>query len=208
MELNDMQLIIEKQLLKNNFTKYRDGHKPEAFCEHITDGSAKAVINWFNSWQSQVSAHYLITEDLRIIQFVEDEDQSWGAGEMVNPTSELVLEKKINPNRFLINIEHESVGDDITEDQYKLSAELHRHLSKKWNIPLTRKYLIKHNEIKSTKSCPRKISVDKIIYFATEKLENAICKDLEEENTRLQKEIADYRQTNQGLIKWITGFFK
>ena len=202
-------MIIEKQLLSINFTKYRDGHKPEAICEHITDGTAQSVISWFNSLQSQVSAHYLITKDLRIIQFVEDEDQSWGAGLSVNPSAGLVLEKEgVNPNRYLINIEHESIGEDITEEQYKLSAELHKFLSKKWNIPLTSKYLIRYNKIRQNKECPRKISVDKIIYLATEnKLEQAICKDLEEENASLRKKLAEQESANKGIIQWVKSFF-
>src|SRR3990167_483820 len=112
---------IKKQLLKVNFTRFREGWKPDAICVHITDGTTDATLSWFNYPNSRVSAHYLITED-SVIQLVEETDQSWGAGLIVKPTAELVLERpNINPNKYLINIEHASTTGQISEGQYNLS---------------------------------------------------------------------------------------
>ena len=198
---------IIKQLLKQNFTKGRGKYKPEIIIDHITDGTETATIDWFNSSISQVSSHYLITKDLKIIQFVEEADQAWGAGLKVNPTAKIILERpNVNPNEFSIHIEHESKTGKLSEEMYKLSAKLHKDICERWNIFLDLGYILPHNSIRRDKTCPKDLDILKIIQLARE--EKKGCEDKDILIEALKKENEDYKQANQGIIKWIASFFK
>lgn len=158
---------ITKKLLKVNFDKERNGYKPEIIVVHIAQGTLQGTIEEFSSPQTQKSSHYFVAEN-DVIQFVEESKTAWANGEVVNPTSEIVLSRPHkNPNWYSISIEHEGI-DNITDEQYQLSAELIADICERWNIPFTRRYIIGHREIKATKTCPAKIDIDKLIKMATE----------------------------------------
>ena len=141
---------------------------------HETDGTADSTFKTFTNPATEVSAHFLILRLGETWQFVDPDECAYGNGIIWQPTSELVLERLPNipklygVNDFTISIEHESVDDTFTEEQYQASAKLTDYLTKLYDIPLDRKHLIRHNEIRKSKSCPGKLNVDRIIRMVLE----------------------------------------
>lgn len=64
-----------------NFGPRRDGMKPDCIILHYTGmESAEAAERWLCNPESEVSAHYLVHEDGRIVQMVREADRAWHAG--------------------------------------------------------------------------------------------------------------------------------
>jgi|SRR5262245_12432172 len=138
-----------------NFHRGRPtGFTPEAIVIHIIEGSLRAADLHFNDPTSVVSAHYGVGKDGRVHQFVEEQDTAFHAGIVVNPTW-TGLKPRVNPNYYTIGIEHEGRADDPwSEAQYAASAALVAEVAARWNIPLTSDHVIRHHQIRATKSCP------------------------------------------------------
>lgn len=153
-----------------NFYAGRSGHKPEAIVIHIMEGSLAGTDNWFSTPASQVSAHYGIGKNGEVHQYVEEVDTAWHAGSVVSPTWTLIRPVPPNPNFYTIGIEHEGFASDVwPEAQRRVSAELIFNICKRWDIPLDRKHIIGHYEIRATKpNCPavNKIIIDDLIQRA------------------------------------------
>jgi N-acetylmuramoyl-L-alanine amidase len=64
-----------------NFGTRKDGKTVTALILHYTGmRSAKCAEDWLCADESQVSAHYLVYEDGRIVQMVREGDRAWHAG--------------------------------------------------------------------------------------------------------------------------------
>lgn len=64
-----------------NFGERRDGRIPSLVILHYTGmASGAAAEDWLADPASQVSAHYLVHEDGRIVQMVREADRAWHAG--------------------------------------------------------------------------------------------------------------------------------
>jgi N-acetylmuramoyl-L-alanine amidase len=60
----------------------RDSRAPDMLILHYTGmDSAEAALDWLTREESKVSAHYLIDEEGRIAQMVEEEMRAWHAGQ-------------------------------------------------------------------------------------------------------------------------------
>jgi hypothetical protein len=106
---------------------------------HDTEGSYQSAISHFQDTTSYVSCNYVIrSSDGAVTQMVRNSDVAWCAGDWY-------------VNMHSINIEHEGFsaqGDAwYTDTMYKKSAELVRHLAKKYDIPLDRQHIIAHSEV-------------------------------------------------------------
>jgi len=142
---------------KNFFS--RDGYKPEIIVIHIMLGTINGTISWFKNPTSQVSAHYLVGKDGRVVQMVKDEDAAWHAGRISNPSEDAkrILKKNtwgsyINPNKYSLGIECEGQDGDLwTEPQMNSLVELTRTLCIKFNIFQDRLHIIDHQDITSYK---------------------------------------------------------
>lgn len=65
-----------------NFGPRRDGLLPEIILLHYTGmTSGQAAEDWLCSPQSQVSSHYIVHEDGRVVQMVRESDRAWHAGQ-------------------------------------------------------------------------------------------------------------------------------
>ena len=140
--------------------------------DHITVGDAKSVLQTFLNPATEVAAHFLITRTpAKLIQFVDPSLAAYGSGIIYKPTARLVLERlpnilsgKYGANDLFIQIEHEGKPyEDLDPDQYRLSIELHDELTKVYDISLDRIHLIRHQEIRASKTCPGVMDVNKII---------------------------------------------
>jgi N-acetylmuramoyl-L-alanine amidase len=64
-----------------NFGERKDGKRADSIILHYTGmKTAKGAEDWLCADESQVSAHYLVYEDGRILQMVREEDRAWHAG--------------------------------------------------------------------------------------------------------------------------------
>ena len=137
-----------------NFTKDRTGRKLKYIIIHwFGTGTLESANARFQNPASKASAHYGISKG-RIWQWVNEKDASWNAG-------------NYNYTLESIGIEHDAIlnGHDLSEEDYQLSGQLVREITQRWNIPLDRKHIIGHREVKPTQ-CPGTINIDKIINIA------------------------------------------
>ena len=154
-----------KKILKG-VSMFENGRKEPIIgvCIHITEGTKEQTLNAFRT--EEKSSHYLVTQEGEVWQFVEEFNTAWSQGIVRNPSAQIVLDRpNINPNAYLISIEHEG-KDDISELQYNISAQLLYDICSRRKIPLNRTHIIRHNEINKGKTCPAKISVEKLIELA------------------------------------------
>jgi N-acetylmuramoyl-L-alanine amidase len=135
---------------------------------HVTEGSEASVDSWFKNPASKVSAHYMVTRDGRLKQYVKEEDTAWHAGKVVRPTwSELFV--GVNPNQYTIGIEHEAESGSTpwTKAMYERSSILLAEIFVRWGVPLDRYHIVGHREIRADKTCPgAKADIGKLIAMA------------------------------------------
>ena len=149
-----------------NFAKGREGRKIEGVVVHIAEGNFQQTYSEFLN--TQKSSHYFVKENGEIVQFVKEENTAWHAGILKKPTSTFVRARSgINPNLFTVGIEHAGTNS-ITEAQYLASGELIRDICIKNGILINREYIIGHREIRSDKTCPAGIDINKLIKYALE----------------------------------------
>ena len=133
---------------------------PEAIVIHIGEGSLKAIDSWFNNPQATVSAHYCVGKAGEIHQYVEETDTAFHAGIVVNSSWPLI-KKDVNPNFYTIGIEHEGHVDDVWPDvQLATSAALVGEIARRWHIPLDTLHVIRHHQIRASKTCPGNFMTD------------------------------------------------
>jgi N-acetyl-anhydromuramyl-L-alanine amidase AmpD len=139
----------------SNFRKGRPfGLRPEAIVVHIMDGSFSAGQSVFLDASTHKSAHYGISHRGEIHQYVDESDTAYHAGIVVGPTWPL-LKPNVNPNFYTIGIEHEGRPDDIwPEAQMDASGSLVGEIAARWSIPLDPLHVIRHHQIRASKTCP------------------------------------------------------
>lgn len=139
----------------SNFRRGRPfGLFPEAVVVHVMEASFASGEAVFRDATTQKSAHYGISRDGEVHQYVDESDTAFHAGIVVNPTWEL-LKPRVNPNFYTIGIEHEGHADNPwTDPQLEASATLIAQIAARWAIPLDAAHVIGHHEIRASKSCP------------------------------------------------------
>lgn len=169
--------VVASNYFKGRFDINKIPVKPDMIVIHVAVANLLGCYNTFNNPLEQKSSHYCIDDkDPTIWQFVDEKDNAWHAGFVLNPTSRLVRErlgKYPSPNAYTIGIENagnyagDSTPDDFTDSQYELNGWLVSDCSKRWNIPLDRDHIIGHKEIRIDKTCPGiRVSIDRIISIA------------------------------------------
>lgn len=67
-----------------NFGERANGLKPDMIVLHYTGmPSAQGALDWLVNPESQVSSHYFVFEDGRVVQMVPEEKRAWHAGKSV-----------------------------------------------------------------------------------------------------------------------------
>lgn len=116
----------------------------DAIIIHYTDMvSAEAALAWLINPSSQVSAHYLIDEEGKICQMVDEEHRAWHAGESY-------WQGRGNLNDCSIGIELANPGHShgytpFPEAQIASLIELCLDIKERWNIPSYR--ILGHSDI-------------------------------------------------------------
>jgi N-acetyl-anhydromuramyl-L-alanine amidase AmpD len=147
----------------------RNGHIPIMIVNHITAGTAGSCDNWFRTPNNkQSSAHFLVTKQGEIKQYVKIEEMAWANGlkleSIPKAKNKIVQEKKIKPNMNTVSIEHEGTTGKLTDRQLEASIWLHKHIQnyvqEKWDytIPTNRSHIVGHCEIDPVRKayCPGK----------------------------------------------------
>jgi len=163
--MSPLPLTIErKPCADRNFLKGRPAHlRVEAVVIHLIDGTqldADAVF-MSRSLTLKRSAHYSISQAGVIHQYVDEDDTAFHCGIIDRPTWPHLKRgpdgRIINPNYYTIGIEHEGRADDPWSDtMYATSAALIAQIAERHPAlkPLTRSNVVKHRDIRASKSCP------------------------------------------------------
>lgn len=127
----------------DNFTKGRNGVKVAALVVHVMAGSERGTRLWFNNPASNVSAHFGVSSQGDIEQFVSTDDTAWHAG-------------KWDWNLKTIGIEHEGrpPGWSPSDLQYAASVQLAAALCVKYGIVPSAATIIPHVQINPLHACP------------------------------------------------------
>ncbi len=100
-----------------NYTVGRRGQKPIAVVNHEMQGTLSGTVDAFWNDAHQASAHYGVSKDGKIVQFVKEEDMAWANGPIRNPNLAAVPwiadvdHAGGNPNRLTISIEWEGAHE-------------------------------------------------------------------------------------------------
>jgi len=124
---------------------YEDANRPTDFpvkfvTIHDIEGTAQEALSTFQDPTSAVSIHYIVDTDGTVYQVVHDKDIAYHAGNFWY-------------NQRAIGIEH--TGFDATgfqwynATQYLASAKLTAYLLKKFDIPLSRAFVLGHEDVPS-----------------------------------------------------------
>jgi LysM repeat protein len=114
-----------------NFNRRPNQDDIHAIVIHATANTTlEGVISWFNNPQAQVSAHYSIGKDGRIVQHVRDQDRAWHAG-----GSE--WKGVPNVNNYALGIELVNLNDGqdpYPEEQHQANVQLCTYLCREHHI--------------------------------------------------------------------------
>lgn len=165
-------MIVEQlRTAEANYRRGRSGSAIDCIVIHCIDGrtgSLESAAHWFADPVAEASAHYGVGRDGRLVQWVDESDTAFHAGKKVRPTAALVLERAdVNPNLFSIGVECEGrASDGLTPTQLEALAELVADIATRHAIPLNRRHVLGHREIRADKSCPGRIDVDQVVGYA------------------------------------------
>jgi len=127
-----------------NIEERRAGSRPDIIILHYTGmSSAEKAIGWLANPVSKVSCHYVVDEDGRITQMVEEEKRAWHAG-----VSHWGGNTDINSASIGIEIQntgHEHGYPDFPLPQMEAVAALCRDIAKRHGVPAER--ILAHSDI-------------------------------------------------------------
>ena len=114
-----------------NFNRRPNRNDIHAIVIHATANTTlEGVISWFNNPDAQVSAHYTIGKDGRIVQHVRDHDRAWHAG-----GSEWRGVPNVNNYGLGIELVNLNNGQDpYPEEQHQANVQLCIFLCRKYKI--------------------------------------------------------------------------
>ncbi|HEY0120594.1 MAG TPA: N-acetylmuramoyl-L-alanine amidase [Rhizobium sp.] len=127
-----------------NHGERKDGRKPDMILLHYTGmGTAEGALDWLCRGESQVSSHYFVFEDGRVIQLVPEERRAWHAGKSL-------WQGEADINSLSIGIEIANAGHpgglpDFPDAQIEAVIELCRDCGRRWAIAPAR--VLGHSDV-------------------------------------------------------------
>jgi N-acetyl-anhydromuramyl-L-alanine amidase AmpD len=106
---------------------------------HVAEGRFWGTVRWLRNRRSHGSSHFVVGRNGKIVQLVSTSDIAWHAGN-----------RRVN-NRS-IGIEHEGWTyrrGSITEREYRASARLVAYLAHRMRIPIDRRHIIGHWDVRN-----------------------------------------------------------
>ncbi len=120
-------------------------HNINRLVVHVVQGSVSSAVNTFQNPANEVSAHYIVGDEGRVVQCVRHEDIAYHAGNW-------------NYNKHSIGIEHGGYADNRktwTKAKIKASAKLAAYCCRRHKIKVDRQHIVGHVEVPgSTHYCP------------------------------------------------------
>ena len=155
----------------------RQGWRPDMVVCHITEGAFNGTVSWINNPTSQVSYHFVVARDGRIVQAVDICNTAWANGTTRNNDNRdnrhsplhVVRDRGVNANLYTVSIGFEG---RLAEKQGGLSAaqleagvwliahiqsEIQRLYSTRGvSFKFDRKHIVGHHEItpRTRPNCP------------------------------------------------------
>lgn len=192
---------------ENTNSSDRRGYVPFVIVDHISVGSMSSMDSWFTSPNNNVSsAHFGVSKDGRIHQYVRLERMAWAQGltqdEIDNAKAQVVRDMGVNPNYYAVSIEHEGYNGSLTEEQFQASVWLHRYIReeiyKRWNrfFPLDRYHVIGHYQVNPVEKpfCPGP-------NFPWDRLYTVLKEGDDQMFEELRSQIDALRQQNESLTQ-------
>ncbi|HSL64298.1 MAG TPA: N-acetylmuramoyl-L-alanine amidase [Gaiellaceae bacterium] len=105
---------------------------------HVTEGRFRGSVRWLRNPRSRGSSHFVVSRSGRIVQLVSTSDIAWHAGN-----------RRVNARS--LGIEHEGWTyrrGSITGAEYRASARLVAYLASRMGIPIDRRHVIGHAEVR------------------------------------------------------------
>ena len=160
-----------------NRTVGRQGWQPDMVVCHITEGAFDGTVSWITNPASQVSYHFVVAQDGRIVQAVDIANMAWANGTTTNGDNrdirhsplQAVRDRRVNANLYTISIGFEGrlaqTNGALTPAQLEvgvwLIAHIREEISRLYNIsgvafPFERSHIVGHHEItpRTRPSCP------------------------------------------------------
>ena len=155
----------------------RQGWQPDMIVCHITEGAFNGTVSWITNPTSQVSYHFVVARDGRIVQAVDICNTAWANGTTRNGDNRdarhsplhLVRDRGVNANLYTISIGFEGRLAEkqgaLTPAQLEAGVWLISHIREEINrlysvrgvgFPLNRKHIVGHHEItpRTRPNCP------------------------------------------------------
>jgi len=155
----------------------RQNWKPDIIVCHITEGAFDGTVSWINNPASQVSYHFVVAKDGRIVQAVDIANTAWANGTTVNgdnrdnrhSTLPTVVRRGVNANLYTVSIGFEGRFADtqgaLTAAQLEVGIWLIKHIRDEIlrlfnisnvSIQFNRNHIVGHHEItpKTRPNCP------------------------------------------------------
>lgn len=130
---------------RSNYSNRDRGKAINKLIVHVAQGSVSGTVSWFKNASSNVSAHYIVGSEGRVVQCVRHEDIAWHAGNWAY-------------NVHSIGIEHGGYADNRktwTDAKYETSAKLAAYCCRRHGIKIDREHIVEHNQVPGTDHyCP------------------------------------------------------
>lgn len=167
----------------------RQGWQPDMIVCHITEGTFDGSVTWITNPVSQVSYHFVVACDGRIVQAVDICNTAWANGTTRNNDNRdsrhsslhMVRERGVNANLYTVSIGFEGrlaeTQGALTQEQLEAALWLIAHIREEIRclysvqgtlFPLSRQHIVGHHEItpQTRPNCPGpKFPYDVIIQY-------------------------------------------
>lgn len=145
-----------------NFMSGRSGQSIALIVDHwVGAGTLEQAVQHFKNPGTQVSAHYVVGTDGRIVQVVKDQDTAFHAGVWQTNLRSIGIEHECHPTL------------PPTEALYRASSLLHRHLADTHGLVLAVGTTVRrHRDIVATQ-CPGTLDVERIVSMALDYVSKA-----------------------------------
>lgn len=150
-----------------NYEPHRRGKVPLAFVIHVSEGSFQSTSDWMSRTESKVSYHFLVKDNGEVCKLVDPRHIAFHAGVLKDPTP-YGEQYAPDPNAITIGIAYAGfAATGPTADQICSIAHLINQYAEIYTIPIDRRHIIAHHDIRTDKVCPgAKVDFEAIIYLA------------------------------------------
>jgi hypothetical protein len=168
---------------QSNYTVGREGGTVQLIVDHWTVVMFEGAIRRFKDPASRLSAHYVIKQDGRIAQLLNEDDTAYHAGNYA-------------VNLRSIGIEHEAgPAMEPTEALYAASAQLHIEIARRHALDLSvGGTVLPHRTVVPTE-CPGALDLERIVREAEEEDDM-----FTEEDRRMLRRVYDHLEAYEPLV--------